>query len=168
MLSDATKEAIRKEVGRYPHKKTALLPSLKLAQAEVGWLPDDVVKEVAELVGVPHSNATELATFYSMLHTEKTGKVRVEVCVQLPCALRGAEGTVVELCKRLGIDAADHHGGHTPDGAIEVHGSVECYGACHRAPMARLAGPKGNDQYRESLDDKNLAALVDELKGLAR
>jgi NADH-quinone oxidoreductase subunit E len=162
MLSDALKEQIRKEAARYPQRKTALLPALKLAQAEHGWLPPDVQKEVAELVGVPHSAATELATFYSMLHTRPVAKTRVEVCIQLPCALRGAEATVTTLCERLGIKSDHHHGGTRADGAVEVHGTVECFGACHRAPMARLG-----DLYREHLDDKGLDALVAEVKGLA-
>lgn len=163
MLSDATKEAIRREVARYPQKKTALLPSLKLAQNEVGWLPPEVIAQVADLVGVPHSNATELATFYTMLHDEKVPPVRIEVCVQLPCALRGAEDTVRRLCQALDVEQHGHHGGVSRDGKIEVHGTVECFGACHRAPMARLG-----DAYREDLDDKNLLALVEEAKGLAK
>lgn len=169
MLSDALKEQIRREVARYPQKKTALLPSLKLAQKEHGWLSPDVQKAVAEQVGVPHSAATELATFYSMLHTEEPAQVRVEVCIQLPCALRGAEGTVTTLCERFGIKAEGIHGGHTPDHAIEVHGTVECFGSCHRAPMARLAGPRGGDEYKERLvDDAAVDALIADVKGRAR
>lgn len=172
MLSDATKDAIRREVARYPRNKTALLPALKLAQNERGWLPPEAVKEVAQLVCVPHSAATELATFYSMLHTSPVGKVRVEVCIQLPCALKGAEQTVTKLAAALDVDLhgapGRHLGGATKDGAIEVHGSIECYGACHRAPMCRLAGPQGGDAYREHLDDAAVAKLVDEVKRLAR
>jgi len=168
MLSDALKEQIRREVARYPQRKTALLPALKLAQREHGWLPPEVQKEVADAVGVPPSAATELATYYSMLHTEEPARVRVEVCIQLPCALRGAEQTVTTLCERFGAEQHGHHGGTTKDKAIEVHGTVECFGACHRAPMARLAGPKGGDLYREHLDEAALVQLVAEVKGLAR
>src|SRR5438093_12327040 len=91
MLSAQTKEKILAQVGAYPKRRTSLLPSLKLAQEEVGYLPPEAVAEVADLVGVSHAAAHELATFYSMLRTELSGKKRVEVCVQLPCALAGGE-----------------------------------------------------------------------------
>ncbi|OGQ24814.1 MAG: hypothetical protein A2138_18400 [Deltaproteobacteria bacterium RBG_16_71_12] len=163
MLSEATRSAIRGEVERYPHKKTALLPSLKLAQREAGWLSSDTLAEVADLVGVPHSNAVELATFYSMLFTVPVPKTRVEVCVQLPCALVGAEQTAEQIARGVGVEL---HGpphrrhGVSPDGAIEVGTTVECYGACHRAPMCRVG-----DDYVEHLDsDEAVARLVADLK----
>ncbi|MBI1945513.1 MAG: NAD(P)H-dependent oxidoreductase subunit E [Deltaproteobacteria bacterium] len=163
MLSEATRSAIRGEVERYPHKKSALLPSLKLAQREAGWLSKDTLAEVAELVGVPHSSAVELATFYSMLFTEPVPKTRVEVCVQLPCALVGAEQTAEQIARAVG---AELHGpphrrhGVTPDGTIEVGTTVECYGACHRAPMCRV----GDDYVEHLTDDAAVARLVADLR----
>jgi NADH-quinone oxidoreductase subunit E len=161
MLSNETHAAIRREVSRYPQKKTALLPSLKIAQRELGWLSKETIAEVADAVGVPHAAAVELATFYSMLFTEPVAKSRVEVCIQLPCALRGAEQTFKALCDGLGIHAekhGSHAGGTTADGKVEVHSTVECFGACHRAPMCRVG-----DDYKENLDAPNLQKLIDEL-----
>ena len=62
-LSDVTKKAIRDEVARVPHRKTALLTALKLAQKEKGWLSRETLAEVADVVDLPHSHAVELATF---------------------------------------------------------------------------------------------------------
>src|SRR6185295_15815792 len=127
-LSDATRSAIELEVAKYPQKKTALLPSLKLAQKEKGWLARETLAEVAELCGLPHSHAVELATFYSMLFTEHVAPVRVEVCVQLPCALVGAEETVKKLAGKLGVtmEGPPHKAhGHTSDHNIELHTTVE-------------------------------------------
>lgn len=163
MLSEATKTAIRGEVERYPHKKTALLPSLKLAQRETGWLSRETLAEVADLVGVPHSNAVELATFYSMLFTEPVARTRVEVCVQLPCALVGAEDAAEKLAKGVGaaLHGPPHHRhGVTADGKIEVGTTVECFGACHRAPMCRV----GDDYVEHLTTDEAIAKLVGDLK----
>jgi NADH-quinone oxidoreductase subunit E len=137
-LSDATQAAIRKLVETYPERRTALLPALKLAQEEVGYLPPEAIGEAADLVGVPHSAAFELASFYTMLHMQRVPPTRVVVCAQLPCALRGAEALIRELSSSLRsqIDA----------GAVEVERTSECFGACHRAPMARV-----NETYCESL-----------------
>src|SRR3712207_6359618 len=155
MLSQETRARIAAEVRKYPQRRTALLPSLKLAQRQVGWLPPDAIAEVAELVGVSHASANELATFYSMLKTRPGGEIVVEVCVQLPCALRGAERLLAQLADGLGI----RPGEITPDGRVELIRTAECFGSCHRAPMCRL-----NDEYREHLTPEATEALIRELK----
>jgi NADH-quinone oxidoreductase E subunit len=141
-LSEATREAIRALVNRYPRKRTALLPSLKLAQRDIGFLPREIVAEVAELVGVSHAAAQELTTFYSMLRMEPTGELHVEVCVQLPCAIAGGERLLRQLSDALGIKPGET----TPDGRVTLIRTPECLGACHRAPMCRV-----NEDYAENL-----------------
>jgi NADH-quinone oxidoreductase subunit E len=152
VLSDDTCQAIRKLAALYPERRTALLPALKLAQADVGYLPPDAIAEAADLVGVPHSAALELVSFYTMLFTAPGPARRLVVCAQLPCALRGAEGLIRDLHAGL-------HG-EIEAGSIEVERTTECFGACHRAPMARLG-----DEYRESLDGEARRRLIDELRG---
>ena len=70
MLADSTRAEITKLAAMYPERRTALLPALKLAQADVGYLPREAIAEAADLVGVPHSAALELVSFYTMLFTE--------------------------------------------------------------------------------------------------
>ena len=163
MLSESAKTAIRFEVSKYPHRKTALLPSLKLAQKDQGWLSRDTLVEVADLIDLPHSHAVELATFYSMLFTEPVAPVRTEVCVQLPCALVGAEQMAQELAGALGVqlEGPVHKAhGHTSDHGIELHTTVECYGSCHRAPMCRVG-----DEYVENVKtDADVQRLAADLK----
>ena len=157
MLSEVTRGKIAAEVARYPRSRTALLPSLKLAQAEVGYLPAEVVAEVAELVGVSHAAAQELTSFYSMLRTEPSGRQRVEVCVQLPCAVAGAEQLLRQLAAALGIEPGET----TADGRVTLVRTPECLGACHRAPMCRL-----NEAYVENVRmPEAVAALVARLRG---
>jgi NADH-quinone oxidoreductase subunit E len=147
-LSEKTRLQIEHLATTYPERRTALLPALKLAQADVGYLPREIIAEAADLVGVPHSAALELASFYTMLHTEPGPPTRVVVCAQLPCALRGAEGLIRDLQAALG------------NGSVEVERTSECFGACHRAPMARVG-----DTYYENLDAEGRQALVAELRG---
>jgi NADH-quinone oxidoreductase subunit F len=144
-LSAATRAAIQQEVAKYPHFRTALLPSLKLAQKDVGYLPPEIIAEVADLVGVSHAAANELTTFYSMLHTEPHGKLAVEVCVQMPCGFCGGERLLKQLEEGLGIKPGEC----TADGMVSLHRTPECMGACHRAPMARIG-----DHYVENLKTK--------------
>lgn len=146
-LSAGTRTEIERLVARFPERRSALLPALKLAQRDAGWLPPEAIAEAADLVGVPHAAAAELAAFYTMLHTEPGPAVRVVVCAQLPCALRGAEGLIRDLA--AGLEGAD----------VEVERTSECFGACHRAPMARVG-----DIYHEHLDAQRRQALIEELR----
>jgi len=148
MLSTSAREKIERLVATYPERRTALLPALKLAQADVGYLPREAIAEAADLVGVPHSAALELAAFYTMLHTEPVPPKLVVVCAQLPCALNGAEELIRELRA-----AVDHS-------MVEVERTSECFGACHRAPMARLG-----DEYREGLVGEARQRFIQELTG---
>jgi NADH-quinone oxidoreductase subunit E len=152
LLTESTRQTIQKLAMMYPERRTALLPALKLAQADVGYLPPEAIAETADLVGVPHSAALELAVFYTMLHTQPGPARRLVVCAQLPCALRGAEGLIRELQAGLRREIET--------GSIEVERTTECFGACHKAPMARLG-----DNYLESLDHEARQRLIDELRG---
>ena len=155
LLSPETRDKILAEARRYPRRRTSLLPALKIAQYEVGWLPPEAIAEVADLVGVSHAATNELATFYSMLNTRHRVEIKVEVCVQLPCALRGADRLLDDLAMGLGIQPGET----TPDGRIELHRTHECFGSCDKAPMCRL-----NDEYREDLTPEATQALIAELK----
>jgi NADH-quinone oxidoreductase subunit E len=149
-LSAGTRSEIERLVARFPERRSALLPALKLAQRDAGWLPPAAIAEAADLVGVPHSAALEIAEFYTMLHTEPGPATRVVVCAQLPCALRGAEN----LIRHLQWACSNHPG-------VEIERTSECFGACHRAPMARVG-----DRYYENLDrDGREALLRDVLSG---
>ena len=101
VLSDATRKRITSLAELYPERRTALLPALKIAQEDVGYLPAEAIAEAADAVGVPHSAAFELAAFYTMLRTERSAPTRIVVCGQLPCALRGAEGLIRDLLNGL-------------------------------------------------------------------
>jgi NADH-quinone oxidoreductase subunit E len=154
-LSEATRERIRTLAATYPQRRTALLPALKLAQNEVGYLPAGVVAQVADEVGVPHAAAAEIVAFYTMLLPEQEGAIRVVVCGQLPCALRGAGRLLRDLSTGLGL----RPGETAHDGSITLERTSECFGACHRAPMARV-----NDDYYENLDPEATQRLIDELR----
>lgn len=151
MLSEDTRTRILAEASRYPKRRTALLPALKLAQEEVGWLPPEAVAEVASLVGVSSAAANELLTFYTMLRDRPGGTAHVEVCVQLPCAIAGGETLLRKLSEALGIAPGET----TPDGRVTLVRTPECFGSCHRPPMCRV-----DDEYWENLDDERIELLL--------
>ncbi|MCX7671252.1 MAG: NADH-quinone oxidoreductase subunit NuoF [Anaerolineae bacterium] len=131
MLSDKAKAEIRALQGRYPVSRSALGPALYVAQREAGWLPPDVLAEVAALFDLDVTEVGEFASFYHMYNTQcEPGQYHIEICDNVPCMLGGALKLADLLRERLGID----FGQTTPDGKFSL-GRVECLGACATAPM---------------------------------
>ncbi len=131
MLSEKAVAEIRALQAHYPVARSALGPALYVAQGEVGWLPQEVMAEVAGLFELDSTEVGEFASFYHMLNTHgEPGQYHIEICTNVPCMLRGS-GVLAETLKgKLGIS----FGQTTPDGAFTL-GEVECLGSCGTAPM---------------------------------
>jgi NADH-quinone oxidoreductase subunit E len=139
---------------RYPDKRSAMLPMLYLAQREYGWLSQDVLHEVADILELEPTEVISVAGFYTLFYKEPVGRYVIEICDDLPCALRGAEQFVEHACQKLGIRVGET----TPDGLFTLH-TVMCLAACDRAPMMQV-----NLEYHENMTDEKFDALIDELR----
>ncbi len=130
---------------RYPadQKNSAVMPLLFVAQREKGYVPADALPQIAELTGVSETDITAVMGFYTLFHEQPAGRYRIQVCTDLPCALRGAEQYLQDLCAALGVS----EGGTTSDGLFTVE-AVKCLAACHRAPVFQLQGD-GEIKYYE-------------------
>jgi len=141
----------------YPegHKRAAVIPLLDLAQRQNGgWLPISGMHAVADLLEMPKMRVYEVATFYTMYNREPVGKYFVQVCTTTPCWLRGSDGIMQCLSKKLGIK----NGETTKDGMFTLQ-EVECLGACVNAPMFQI-----NDDFYEDLTVKDTEEIIDDLK----
>jgi NADH-quinone oxidoreductase subunit E len=130
MLTEQTRNAILKLMEQYPEKRSALIPALHLAQNEVGYLPPEIQKEVADLFALTVGEVNSVVTFYDMFYEKPVGKHIIHVCKNLSCMLRGSDGLLNSLCKHLQIAP----GGTSADGEFSIIPS-ECLAACDRAPM---------------------------------
>ena len=130
VLSPETLEAIADARARYPRAQSALLPALHAAQAQLGYLPEPALADVADALGMPVTEVAAVATFYSMFHTEPVGRHIVRVCTNLTCLLCGAGPVLDRLSRRLGI----RPGQTTPDGRVSLE-IAECLAACEEAPV---------------------------------
>lgn len=151
MISEKTKNAILKLQERYPAKRAALIPALHMVQEEVGYLPLDVQREVAELFDIVPNEVNAVVTFYDMFHEEPVGKHIVHVCKNVSCMLRGADGLLKKMCQKLKV----YPGGTSEDKEFTVV-PAECLGACDLAPMMivddKVIGPVQVDQIDAILD----------------
>jgi NADH-quinone oxidoreductase E subunit len=129
-LSSAAREEIARLRGRYPQPRSALIPSLHIAQAEVGYLSEGAMAEVGDALGMPLTEVVSVATFYEMFHLEPPGRHHIRICINISCYLNGCDQVLDHLCRRLGI----RPGQTTDDGRVTLE-SVQCLAACEEAPV---------------------------------
>ncbi len=154
LLSEKFYDAMKKLEPRYPNKVALLLPALHQAQDEYGWLPPEVMEEVAAYIGIHPAQAREVASFYTMYNLKPVGKHHIKICTNVACALRGAEGLVEHCQKKLGIALGET----TKDRKFTLH-EEECLGACGTAPAMML-----DNDYHENLTAPKLDQILDGLR----
>jgi NADH-quinone oxidoreductase subunit E len=147
-------------LSKYPpdQKQSAVLPLLYIAMHEYGYITSGAIDEVAGILELDPTQVGSLIGFYTLLHNEKEGTYRIQVCTDLPCALRGAEEFLEALCKNVGIKVGET----TEDGLITIE-EVKCLAGCDHAPMFQLQGPDGI-HYHEDQTVESATALIDKLR----
>ena len=157
MLSDDAIRRIDGEVAKYPpdQKRSAVMAALTIAQDETGWLSPEAMDFVADYLGMPPVAVYEVASFYAMYNQQPTGKYKVTICTNLPCALQGATEAAEHLKSKLGIG----FGGTTADGLVTLK-EGECFGACGDAPVLLV----NNKRLCSFMRPGKIDALLDELQ----
>jgi NADH-quinone oxidoreductase subunit E len=131
-FSEATLARFAREVAKYPddQRQSAVMACLAIVQQEQGWVSEDAERALAAYLRMPPIAVHEVTTFYNMYNQAPVGQFKLNVCTNLPCALRDGEKALAHLCAKLGIE----EGGTTADGRFTVQKS-ECLGACADAPV---------------------------------
>ena len=156
-LSEQAVKKIDREIAKYPaeQKQSAVMAALAIAQDEAGWLTPEVMQDVATYLGMPAIAVQEVATFYAMYNLKPTGKHKITICTNLPCALSGGEAAANYLKEKLGVDFL----GTTSDGAFTLQ-EGECMGACGDSPVLLV----NNKRMCSHMSNEKIDALVEELK----
>ena len=156
-LSEQAVKKIDREIAKYPadQKQSAVMAALAIAQDEAGWLTPEVMQDVANYLGMPAIAVQEVATFYAMYNLKPTGKHKITICTNLPCALSGGEAAANYLKEKLGVDFQ----GTTSDGAFTLQ-EGECMGACGDSPVLLV----NNKRMCSHMSNEKIDALVEELK----
>ena len=141
-------------IARYPRPKSALIPLLHLAQEQDGYVADDAMEHIAELIGVTPAEVLGTCSFYEMFKREPVGEYLINVCTNIACMLLGGEELLAHLEQKLGV----RPGSTTSDGLFTVE-DVECIAACTEAPCLQV-----NYRYRFKVTNESFDALVDDLR----
>jgi len=152
-LFERVPQEVNRILAKYPpeRRQSAVMPLLHLVQLEKGFVDRHAMREIAELTGITETDVAEIVGFYTLYHDAPAGKLRLQVCNDISCALRGADEFLAQLCNRLGIQP----GGTTPDGLITVE-AVMCLAACDKAPMFQVQGPEGISYHENMTVDRTL------------
>jgi NADH-quinone oxidoreductase E subunit len=153
MLSEATRSKIEALIWSYPQPRSALVPSLQLAQDEAGWVTSEVVRELAGIFHLSANEVYEVASFYTMFYKQPVGKYVIQVCTNISCLLCNCEDLMAHLQQRLGIKP----GQTTPDKRFTLL-EVECLASCGTAPVVQV-----NKDYHENLTVEKLDRILDSL-----
>jgi NADH-quinone oxidoreductase subunit E len=160
-FSPETLACFDREVAKYPsaHKASAVMACLAIVQHEQGHVSPEAEAAVASYLGMPPIAVHEVTTFYNMYNQQPVGQFKLNVCTNLPCALRDGDKALAHLCGKFGIEPY----GTSADGLFTVQPS-ECLGACADAPVMLF-----NDRQMLSfMSNERLDDLVETLKANAK
>ena len=146
-------DAMRK---RYPADAASslVLPCLRRIQEDRGFVSDDDIAQLCEYLSVPRIQVEEVLSYYTMLRRKPIGRWHLQACRNIACSMRGSEGVIAHLCRKLGVKP----GGTTPDGRFTVT-EVECLGSCGTAPVVVV-----NETYHEDMSAEKVDRLLEGLQ----
>lgn len=146
-----TLERAQAIIGRYPQKRSAVMPLLYIAMREDGGvLTDEGMRQVAELTGLTPIQVKSVATFYGMFKTVPQGQYLVSVCTSIACMLNGADDVLASAESESSAPA----GVLSDDGVVTVE-HVECIGACGGAPAVQV-----NYELVEGVSPDSVAEMI--------
>jgi len=151
MLTEQDRERIRTEAGHFAAPQAASVEALKVVQERAGWVSDEDLKEVAELLGMSPAELDSVATFYNLIFRKPVGKHVILVCDSVSCWIMGYESIREHLKSRLGVEL----GGTTADGQFTLL-PMCCLGTCDRAPAMMV----GSDLHRD-LDPEKIDQILE-------
>ena len=158
LLSSEALQRIEREAAKYPpeQRQSAVMSALAIAQDQHHVLTNEVMEEVATVLRMPPVWVYEVATFYNMYNLKPTGKYKVTVCTNLPCALSGGVEAAEHLKHRCGVKEFNET---SADGRFTVK-EGECMGACGDAPVMIV----NNKRMCSFMSNDKIDKLVEELK----
>ena len=157
LLSAESLKRIEREATKYPpeQRQSAVMSALGIAQDQHGWLSNELMEEVANVLGMPPVWVYEVATFYNMYNLKPPGKYKVVICTNLPCALSGSVDAAEHMKARLGLTGFNQT---SADGRVTLK-EGECFGACGDAPVMivnnkRMCGRMTPEKLDRFLDEE--------------
>jgi NADH-quinone oxidoreductase subunit E len=148
MLTDEERREIEAEFEHYPQKRAVSIDALKVVQRHRGWVSDESLRDLAELLEMTPDELDNVATFYNLLFRRPVGKHVILVCNSISCWVMGYDRIREHLETRLGIGLGET----SPDGRFTLL-PIVCLGACDHAPALMIDNDLHTDLDAQKLDE---------------
>ncbi|HET7212070.1 MAG TPA: NADH-quinone oxidoreductase subunit NuoE [Terriglobia bacterium] len=154
MLSPEERREIESEFAHYPDKRALTIDAMKIVQKHRGWVSDDALKDISELLEVPVSDLDSVATFYNLIYRKPVGRHVILVCDSISCWMMGYDRLRDHLTRRLGIKMGET----TADGRFTLL-PIVCLGTCDHAPAMMV-----DEDLHRDLDTKTIDSILEQYK----
>jgi NADH-quinone oxidoreductase subunit E len=148
MLSERERERIEEEARLHEQRRAAVSEALLIVQESRGWVSDEGIADVADVLGLSREEVEGIATFYDLVFRKPVGRHVIMVCDSVSCWVTGEERISAHLKQRLGVD----FGSTTPDGAFTLL-PIGCLGACDAGPAMMIDGELYDHLTPERVDE---------------
>jgi NADH-quinone oxidoreductase subunit E len=148
MLSNEERAEIEAEIEHYPNKQAVCIDAMLIVQRHRGWVSDEALRDIGELLSMSNADLDGVATFYNLIRRKPVGKHIAMLCDSVSCWIMGCDDLRRHLCDSLGIPV----GGTTADGRLTLL-PIVCLGACDRAPAMMVDGELYTDLDRGRVDE---------------
>lgn len=154
MLTPQERTEIEAEFPHYPDRKSICIDAMEIVQKHRGWVSDEALADIGELLGMSTADLDGVATFYNLLFRRPVGRHVIYVCDSVSCWIMGYDSVCRHLSQRLGIQLGET----TPDRRFTLL-PIVCLGACDHAPVMMV----DNDTHRD-LDPLKIDAILEGYK----
>ncbi len=153
-LTDEEISEIREELAHYDQRQAASIEALRIVQRHRGYVSDESLAAIAEVLGISTADLDGVATFYNLVYRKPVGRHVVLACNSISCYLLGAEGVRDHLSRALGVKVGET----TPDGRFTLL-PIVCLGACDHGPTMMVDGDLHGD-----LDPARIDSILEKYK----
>jgi NADH-quinone oxidoreductase subunit E len=154
MLTLEERNEIESKLGDYPTKQALSIEAMLIVQQHRGWVSNESLRDLAELLDLSISDLDGVATFYNLIRREAAGRHVAFICDSVSCWIMGSERVCDSLCSLLGTPL----GGTTPDGRFTLL-PIVCLGACDHAPVMMIDG-----KLHEDISERNIEQVLAQYK----
>jgi NADH-quinone oxidoreductase subunit E len=150
-LNELNEDVMRSIITRYPRSRSAIMPLLHYVQAISGYVTNEGIEKISDLLEIETAEVSAVATFYTQYKRKPVGEYHIGVCTNTLCAVMGGDAIFAALKDHLGIE----NDGVTADGKVSLE-HIECNAACDYAPVVMA-----NWEFYDNQTVESAKSLVD-------
>jgi NADH-quinone oxidoreductase subunit E len=154
VLSPEERQEIEAEFGHYPDKRALTIDAMKVVQKHRGWVSDEALKDISEILGVSVAELDSVATFYNLIFRKPVGRHVIMICDSISCWMMGYDRLRNHLMTRLGVKMGET----TADGRFTLL-PIVCLGTCDHAPAMMI-----DEDLHRDLDTEKIDSILEQYK----